>query len=253
MWKNWALGIGLGALRFPALQVAAQHRHNQHHACCICQGWAVAESCGSHRSCAWGWEICGMVEKWLELGLILLGGSLQKCKSSTFLNSAQLVSSRPGGQQLTPFEAKIHLDNISFNSVISCCERSQQWQQANWQKKVLELTVDRWQVTVLQMNTEIMFPHCMNSHKAHSQKWGLNDRKNMVQNIPWTARDCQAIFFLEAMVLARLSPDVISFNGAMSACGKISQWPHAMSILEDMSRCEVQPDATWQTEDQTMG
>ena len=27
-------------------------------------------------------------------------------------------------------EAKIHLDNISFNTIISCCERSQQWQQA---------------------------------------------------------------------------------------------------------------------------
>ena len=27
-------------------------------------------------------------------------------------------------------EAKIHLDNISFNTIISCCARSQQWQQA---------------------------------------------------------------------------------------------------------------------------
>ena len=35
-------------------------------------------------------------------------------------------------------EAKLQLDNITFNSAISCCERSQHWQQATSNMKLTD-------------------------------------------------------------------------------------------------------------------
>lgn len=45
------------------------------------------------------------------------------------------------------------------------------------------------------------------------------------------SRCCPAAGLLFRMPLARLSPDVVSFNAAITACEQGSQWQLALSIL----------------------
>lgn len=54
----------------------------------------------------------------------------------------------------------------------------------------------------------------------------------------------QALHFLGAMAMARLAPDVISFNGVISSSAKSSHWRHALRLFQAMAPSSLQPDAT---------
>merc|ERR1711904_202411 len=53
----------------------------------------------------------------------------------------------------------------------------------------------------------------------------------------------QALALLDKMRKNGVTPpDVISFNAAISACGKGGQWRRAVSLLDEMPKCGVTPD-----------
>jgi pentatricopeptide repeat protein len=45
------------------------------------------------------------------------------------------------------------------------------------------------------------------------------------------------------LVFQRVQPNVISFNSAMNACGRGSQWPLAVALLQRMARQSLRPTA----------
>merc|ERR1712050_522266 len=52
----------------------------------------------------------------------------------------------------------------------------------------------------------------------------------------------RALSLFDEMQMARIQPDVITFNAAISACEKGAQWPRALSLFDGMQKARIQPD-----------
>eukprot|EP00435_Cladocopium_sp_Y103_P061215 s1061_g22.t2 len=148
------------------------------------------------------------------------------------------------------FTLPILRDVISFNALISACEKGQQWhlalslfgrmQQEHLQPNVITYSaaisaceqVQQWSMALLllhEMRQKFVPPNVVTYGAASSacekgQRWS------------------EVLDLLQQMGSEGLQPNVISFTASVRACEKAQRWEIALKLCQEMLRITVAPD-----------
>eukprot|EP00913_Durusdinium_trenchii_P026337 g24713.t1 len=144
----------------------------------------------------------------------------------------------------------IQPNNISYNAIISSCEKGRQWQAAlsifhamqlaSHQPDVISYSAvlssfekgRQWQPALIMLENMIevrVTPHVISY--------------NAVMSACENGRQWQHAWrTFEAIVDAELEPSVISYNAVMSACEKAGQWQVALYLFNEMPQMKLLPD-----------
>ena len=132
---------------------------------------------------------------------------------------------------------------IAYSSAITCCEKSAQWERAfaifeDMKKKTVTPNVVTFNAVI----------SCSKDSQRASQLFlemsSLKIQPDIVSYTSWI-NACQhwqhALLVFSSM--ARLQPNLISFNSLLKSCEKASQWRMALRLLKDMRlrqlRCDI--------------
>eukprot|EP00435_Cladocopium_sp_Y103_P070973 s418_g36.t1 len=146
--------------------------------------------------------------------------------------------------------AKVQLNIINLNALLSAYEKSNQWHLALHFFEAMAATglrapnrvsfntmltalskAQRWRhavQTFASLPIESIQPNVISFSAATTC---------CLQNSQWP----KAVGFFDAMPSSHVVPNVISFNAAIGARGKSTEWPAAVRILEDMEEAAFQP------------
>merc|ERR1719188_174987 len=98
-------------------------------------------------------------------------------------------------------------DVVTYNAVISACEKSRQWEPA---LQVAE-EMQRWAVAPDKVTYSTLISAC---------GWGLD----------W---EMALAYFNRIETTRRMKPDLVACTAAIGACGKASEWERSLLLLQE--------------------
>ena len=187
---------------------------------------------------------CKKGSKW-QLAINFFEQVLLQCKSDVISYSAAMMSCVEALQwqaALKLFHSMPAANVIAYSSAITCCEKSAQWQRA---LAIFE-TMKEKTVTPSVVTFNAVISSCKDSQRASRlflEMSSLKIEPDIVSYTSWI-NSCQhwqhALKVFSSM--ARLQPNLISFNSLLSSCEKASRWQVAQRLWEDMQRSKLRPD-----------